>query len=69
MVIPLRRESAFGPRARNLNPLFVFGSDNIVLDAAALAAVPVGELRSPVGSLREQQWAIREALDTLLGSD
>ena len=68
VVVPLRTESAFGPRARNLNPLFVVAGDSVVLDTAALAAVPAGELRDPVGTLRDQQWAFREALDTLLGT-
>ena len=34
VVIPLRREQSFGPRARNLNPTFVVKSDNVVLDMA-----------------------------------
>jgi len=67
VVIPLRRETQFGPKARNLNPLFAVGADNVVLDGAALAAVPVSELRKPVANLREQRALIQEALDTLFG--
>jgi toxin CcdB len=68
VVIPLRRETHFGPKARNLNPLFTVGADNVVLDTAALGAVPFSELRKTVASLREQRAAIQEALDTLFGA-
>ena len=68
VVIPLRREAAFGPKARNLNPVLVVGADNTVLDTAALGAVPVSELRKPVANLRQDSPAILEALDTLFGA-
>jgi toxin CcdB len=68
VVIPLRREAAFGPKARNLNPVVVVGADNVVLDTAALGAVPVSELRKPVANLRHDSAAILEALDTLFGA-
>jgi toxin CcdB len=68
VVIPLRRESAFGPKARNLNPLLVVGADNVVLDTAALGAVPLSELRKPLTNLQQESAAIQEALDTLFGA-
>jgi len=68
VVIPLRRESVFGPRARNLNPAFIISTENVVLDTAALAAIPLSELRKPVTSLREARPVILEALDTLFGA-
>jgi len=68
VVIPLRRESAFGPRARDLNPTVVVGADNVVLDTAALGAVPVSILRKPVANLRQDSAAVHEALDTLFGA-
>ena len=68
VVIPLRREQAFGPRARNLNPAFLVKSDSVVLDTAAIAAIPVGELRKPVGDLKHEREAVQEALDTLFGA-
>ena len=68
VVVPLRREAAFGPRARNLNPVFTVGADSVVLDTASLAAVPLAELRKSVGTLREQRLEIQEALDTLFGA-
>jgi toxin CcdB len=68
VVVPLRREIAFGPRARNLNPLFVVGSENVVMDTAALGAVPSIELRKPVAHLGAHRAEVREALDTLFGA-
>lgn len=68
VVIPLRREAVFGPRARDLNPLLTVGADNVILDTAALGAVPISELRKPVANLREAGSLVREALDTLFGA-
>ena len=68
VVIPLRREAAFGPRPRNLNPLVQVGADAVVLDTAAIGAVPVAELRKTTGHLREARAQIQEALDTLFGA-
>jgi toxin CcdB len=68
VVIPLRKEAAFGPRARNLNPLFVVAGDKVVLDTAAIGAVPISELRKRVATLREDRALVQEALDTLFGS-
>ncbi len=68
VVIPLRREAAFGPRARQLNPMLTIGTDSVVLDTAALGAVPISELRKTVGSLRESRAEVQEALDVLFGS-
>ena len=68
VVIPLRREAAFGPKARNLNPCLVVGGDNMVLDTAAMGAVPVTELRKPIANLRQDSASIQEALDTLFGA-
>ncbi|MEY8878659.1 MAG: CcdB family protein [Leptothrix sp. (in: b-proteobacteria)] len=68
VVVPLRHEAAFGPRPRHLNPLLTFGSDSVVLDTAALGAVPVSELRASVGNLGAARAEILEALDTLFGA-
>jgi len=64
----LRREAAFGPRPRHLNPLVQVGADAVVLDTAAIGAVPVSELRKAAGHLRDAQAEIQEALDTLFGA-
>jgi toxin CcdB len=68
VVIPLRREASFGPPARNLNPIVIVAEDNVVLDTAAMGAVPVSELRKPVANLRGNRGAVQEALDTLFGA-
>lgn len=68
VVVPLRRETAFGPRARYLNPLFIVGTDQVVMDTSALGAVPCSELRKPVASLGAQREQIQDALDTLFGA-
>ena len=68
VMVPLRREALFGPRPQRLNPLLTFGTDKLVLDSAALGAVPLSELRKPVGHLRDARFDIQDALDTLYGS-
>jgi len=68
VVIPLRKEAAFGARARNLNPLLVVAGENVVLDTAAIGAVPLSELRKRVANLREDRALVQEALGTLFGA-
>lgn len=68
IVIPLRREAEFGPRAQRLNPCVVVDEETLVLDTAALGAVPLNLLKRPVGNLRAHQGDITIALDTLFGA-
>jgi toxin CcdB len=68
IVIPLRREAAFGPRAQRLNPLVKVHDESLVLDTAALGAVPQNLLQRPVVSLRVHQPDITNALDALFGA-
>ena len=68
VVIPLRREAAFGPRAKDLNPMVMVAKDAVVVDAAALGAIPLVELQKPVANLREQRTEIQDALDALFGA-
>ena len=68
VVIPLRREAAFGPCARNLNPVLTVGADRVVLDAAAMGAIPASELRKPLASIRDSRGVVQEALDALFGA-
>jgi toxin CcdB len=68
VVIPLRRESVFGPRAQGLHPLVQFGGEGYVLDTSALGAVPTAELRKRVGDLKDARAEVQEALDALFGS-
>jgi toxin CcdB len=68
VVIPLRLAATFGPRMRDLNPLFDVAGDDVVLDTAALAAFPAAGLKQPVVSLLTHRDDIVAALDTLFGS-
>ena len=68
VLIPLRKESAFGARARNLNPVLLVANDSVVLDTAAIGAAPLNLLRKPVANVRESRALVQEALDTLLGA-
>lgn len=68
VVIPLRREAAFGPRARDLHPLLQLDGESFVLDTAALGALPLAELRKKVSNLRGSQAEIQAALDALFGA-
>jgi len=68
VVIPLRHAAAFGPRMRDLNPLFDIAGEDVVLDSAALAAFPAAGLKQPVASLLTHRDDIVAALDTLFGS-
>jgi toxin CcdB len=67
VVVPLRREAMFGPRSRDLNPLLQVNDLAVVLDTAALGAVPSSELRKPLASLRGERQLVQEALDALFG--
>jgi toxin CcdB len=68
VVIPLRTVAAFGPRARDLNPLLEVQGTEFVLDTAALGAILTSELRQPVANLKPQQPAIQVAMDALFGA-
>lgn len=68
VVIPLRPAQGFGPRADRLHPLLDVEGQGLVLDTAALAAVPRSWLRERVGNLRAHHVPIQTALDTLFGA-
>jgi toxin CcdB len=66
VVIPLRLAESFALRMRDLNPVFEVGGKAVVLDTAALAAVPLAELK-PITNLGPQRDSIAAALDVLFG--
>ena len=68
VVLPIRTFKQLGLPMRDLNPMLEIDGTQVVLDAAALAAFPAAELRSPVANLRTQADVIVNALDTLFGS-
>ena len=65
---PLWAASAFHARLRNLHPELTVEGKKVVMDAAAIAAIPIADLRRPVANLADQRLAIQDALDTLFGS-
>jgi toxin CcdB len=68
VVAPLRLAKLFGPPMRDLNPAFEIDGVPVILDSAALAAIPASELRAPVAPLQAQNERIASALDALFGS-
>ena len=68
VVVPLRLPQAFRGRLRNLHPELRVEGKPVIMDTAAIAAIPTGELRRPLGNLSDQQLLIQDALDTLFGS-
>lgn len=68
VVIPMRLAEDFALPMRDLNPVFDVGGKAVVLDTAALAAVPLSELKKPSSHLGAQSAAIVAALDVLFGA-
>ena len=68
VVFPLRLAESFALRMRDLNPMFEVGGKAVVLVTAALAAVPLAELKKPITNLGTQSDSIVAALDVLFGA-
>lgn len=68
VVIPLRAAALYRVRLRDLNPAFQIDGKEVVLDAAAMAAVPVRELSKRVGNLAEHSEEVLAAMDCLFGA-
>ena len=68
VVVPLRLASLFTQPMRDLNPTFEIAGKDVVLDTAALAAVPSADLKKPVLNLASQSAVIVAALDVLFGA-
>jgi toxin CcdB len=69
VVVPLIRAEAFpsGKLPGDFTPLFEIGGMTCLMHPAFIASVPMKELGSTVGSLREHRDRITAALDRLLG--
>jgi len=65
VVVPLYDASRFKGRIQELNPELLVQGRNVVMNTAALGAVPATYLRTPLSNLASQQNLIHEALDTL----
>jgi len=68
VVIPLRLAEYFALRMRDLNPSFEIGGKAVVLDTAAMAAIPVAELKKPVVNVAAQSASVMAALDVVFGA-
>ena len=68
VVVPLRSASLLQLRAKGLNPELEVVGKAVVMETAAIGAIPTSELRRPVGNLLGDQLTIQDALDTLFGS-
>jgi toxin CcdB len=67
VVIPLHDVAKFSGAVRDLNPEIEVQRNPVILNTAALGAVPDTELRKPVANLAQHQVLIQGALDTLFG--
>lgn len=67
VVIPLHAAATFRGVVRDLNPEIGVQGNSVILNTAALGAVPATELRQRVVNLAEHQALIQGALDTLFG--
>ena len=68
VVIPLWSANHFPFRAKGLNAELTVAGKALVMETAALGAVPIGDLRRPVANLAADQLTIQNALDNLFGS-
>lgn len=67
VVVPLRKAEHAPLPMRELNPACTVQGVDLVLDTAALAAIPLRGLGAPVASLRGQSGEVVAALDVLFG--
>ena len=67
VVLPLRSAERVAIPLRDLNPALEVEGIAVILDAA-IGAVPLSMLKSPVGNLRAQADLIVSALDALFGA-
>ena len=68
VVLPLRSAERVAIPLRDLNPALEVEGVAVILDAAAIGAVPLSMLKSPVDNLRAQADLISSALDALFGA-
>ena len=68
VVVPLRRAEHAPLPMRELNPKVEVQGQALVLDTAALAAIPGRGLGQPLASLRSQSPDVVLALDVLFGA-
>ncbi|MCX8114746.1 MAG: CcdB family protein [Burkholderiaceae bacterium] len=65
VVVPLRTRDTFPTPLDVLNPAFDIDGKTVIMDTAALAALPRAALRTEVADLRSRRLQIDNALDFL----
>lgn len=65
IVVPLRSRDGFPAPLEVLNPTFEIAGKQVVMDTAALAALPRNALRVDVTNLRDRRFEVDNALDFL----
>lgn len=68
VVLPLRRAERVTIPLRDLNPALEIDGVAVILDTAAIAAVPLSLLKNPMANLRAQADLVTNALDALFGA-
>ena len=67
-MVPLHDASRFRlASVRDLNPELEVQDKILIMNIAAIGAIPAAELRRPLANLASQSAAIQNALDTLFG--
>lgn len=68
VMVPLWSADVFDTPAADLNPTLDVAGISVVMDVAALGAVPLNALKGAVGNVGRQQLVIQNALDALFGA-
>ncbi len=68
VMVPLWNSSMLPMPVSDLNPAFEVAGQRVIMDTAALGAVPLSALKGSVGNLGLNQLRIQNALDVLFGS-
>lgn len=69
VMVPLWHSVKLPTPATDLNPEFEVAGQRVILDTAALGAIPLSALKGVVDNLGSQQLTIQNALDTLFGGN
>lgn len=67
VMVPLWNMDALSLAAADLNPVFEVAGLRVVMDTAAMGAVPLGALKGSIDNLGRHQLAIQSALDMFFG--
>lgn len=66
IVVPLIESNSAPKPAKRLNPVFRIGQVEVVMVTQFMAAVPIGILKAPIGSLEAEHDRITQAVDMVM---